>query len=75
MHSDKFESCFDDFLDVREFEDAEEALFQLVRTAFSAGWIAAGGDPPDMCHMMDQTKYNKVIPFSLKRCGGKLSDK
>ena len=75
MHSDKFESCFDDFLDVREFEDAEEALFQLVRAAFSAGWIAAGGDPPDICPMMDQTKYCKVIALSTKRCGGKLRDK
>ena len=41
-----FEKTFDDFLDRREYDQAENALFSMVRIAFTAGWKAAGGDPP-----------------------------
>lgn len=46
MHSNDFEKAFDDFLDRREYDQAENALFAMVRIAFAAGWKAAGGDPP-----------------------------
>ena len=46
MHSDELEEAFSDFLDRHEYEDAEAALFSMVRLAFVAGWRAAGGDPP-----------------------------
>lgn len=46
MQTDEFELTFSDFLDRREYDEAEEALYTLVRTAFSAGWIAAGGNAP-----------------------------
>ncbi|MBQ9535177.1 MAG: hypothetical protein IJU78_04985 [Clostridia bacterium] len=41
-----FEKAFGDFIDRREYDRAENALFSMVRIAFTAGWRAAGGDPP-----------------------------
>ena len=41
-----FEKAFGDFIDRREYDQAESALFSMVRIAFLAGWRAAGGDPP-----------------------------
>ena len=46
MHSNDYEKAFADFLDRREYDQAENALFSMVRIAFAAGWKAAGGDPP-----------------------------
>lgn len=46
MLSNDFEKAFSDFLDRREYDQAENALFAMVRIAFLAGWKAAGGDPP-----------------------------
>ena len=41
-----FEKAFSDFLDRREYDEAESALFSMVRISFLAGWNAAGGEPP-----------------------------
>ena len=41
-----FEASFSEFLDRHEYDQAENALFAMVRIAFKAGWMAAGGDPP-----------------------------
>ena len=41
-----FEKAFSDFIDRREYDQAENALFAMVRISFLAGWKAAGGDPP-----------------------------
>ena len=41
-----FEKCFSDFLDRREYDKAENALFSIVRTSFKAGWLSADGNPP-----------------------------
>lgn len=46
MHSDDFEAAFSDFLERREYDQAEQALFAMVRIAFLAGWRAAGGKAP-----------------------------
>ena len=46
MHSDQFEYAFSKFLDRREYDEAENVLFSMVRLAFAAGWEAAGGDAP-----------------------------
>lgn len=46
MEQNYFEEAFSDFLDRREYDDAENALFSMVRIAFLAGWKAAGGTPP-----------------------------
>ena len=39
-----FEQLFSDFIDGTEYDKAEEALFSLIRMAFKAGWLAAGGE-------------------------------
>lgn len=46
MESNNFEKAFSDFIDRREYDAAENALFDMVRISFKAGWEAAGGDPP-----------------------------
>ena len=46
MMGNDFEAAFDAFLDRHEYDDAENALFAIVRAAFTAGWLAAGGDTP-----------------------------
>ena len=40
----KFETAFDEFVDCKEYDALDEALFQVIRKAFIAGWVAAGGD-------------------------------
>ena len=46
MMDNKFETAFSNFLDRHEYDDAEAALFEIVRAAFLAGWCAAGGEGP-----------------------------
>ncbi len=46
MESDTFEKAFADFIDRREYDGAQNALFDMVRISFKAGWQAAGGNPP-----------------------------
>ena len=46
MYSDEFEIAFSHFLDCREYDDAQEYIFQIARAAFAAGWKAAGGTVP-----------------------------
>ncbi len=46
MMTNDFEEAFGDFLERKEYDDAEGALFDMVRISFLAGWNAAGGDPP-----------------------------
>ena len=41
--TDEFEKAFSDFLDRREYDQASNALHDMVRIAFRAGWLAAGG--------------------------------
>lgn len=41
MMSNDFEKAFGDFLDRREYDQAENALFAMVRISFLAGWKAA----------------------------------
>ena len=46
MYTNEFEAAFSAFLDRHEYDEAESALFSMVRIAFAAGWKAAGGEPP-----------------------------
>jgi len=41
MNQNKQERALDAFLETREYDRAEEALYQLVKAAFEAGWKAA----------------------------------
>ena len=36
-----YEKAFSDYLDTKEFDNAERALFEITRQAFKAGWKAA----------------------------------
>jgi hypothetical protein len=47
LKSDTFEKAFSDFIDRREYDKAQNALFSMVRISFEAGWQAAGGNPPE----------------------------
>jgi len=47
MESNTFEKAFGDFIDRHEYDEAQSALFDVVRYAFKAGWESAGGDPPE----------------------------
>lgn len=46
MQMNEFEKAYADFIDRREYDEAQSALFTMVRTSFTAGWKAAGGEPP-----------------------------
>lgn len=46
MQTNDFEKAFSDFIDRREYDHAENALFSMIRIAFLAGWKAAGGETP-----------------------------
>ena len=60
MQSDKFEKAFGDFLERREYDEAQSAMFTLTRKSFEAGWGAAGGaqlPPQDLFEL----KPGKVV--------------
>ena len=44
---DNFEKAFGNFIDRREYDAASNAIFELTRSAFLAGWKAAGGTMPE----------------------------
>lgn len=46
MYSNELEEAFSNFLDRHEYDEAEAALFSIVRVSFVAGWLAAGGALP-----------------------------
>ena len=41
MMSNDFEEAFGNFLDRTEYDQAANALFEITRAAFQAGWLAA----------------------------------
>lgn len=53
MHTNDFEGALDRFLNSREYDRFEEAVYQFARTAFEAGWKAAGGVEPDSEKIID----------------------
>ena len=36
-----FEKAFGDFIDRHEYDEAQGALFSMIRISFKAGWLAA----------------------------------
>ena len=58
MNND-FEEASSKFLERREYDDAEAALFSMVRTAFLAGWKAAGGEPPVPQKVFELMEFRK----------------
>lgn len=51
MMSNEFEAQFSVFLEHSSYDSAEQALFAVVRAVFLAGWLAAGGTPPQDVRM------------------------
>ena len=45
MQTDSFEQSFDKFLEQKEYDNAQAAIFSLVRAAFFAGWKARESQP------------------------------
>lgn len=63
--SNDFEEAFSNFLERREFDQASNALFSMVRISFMAGWLAAGGNPP-----MPQKVFELIRPDLKKDLEG-----
>ena len=66
MNSDAFEQAFGDFLERREYDQAENALFAMVRIAFLAGWKAAGGDPPPPQKVIELLHKDNIDPSAIE---------
>ena len=47
MKSDAFERAFSQFLERKEYDEAENALFSITRAAFLAGW-----EPQEIVRLM-----------------------
>ena len=47
MQTNEFEQAFSDFLETKAYDEAEDALFSVMRMAFLAGWRAARGEAPE----------------------------
>lgn len=60
MHSNDFEAAFSSFLERHEYDEAEQCLFSMVRTSFTAGWLAAGGAP------LQEEKIFQLLDFRRK---------
>lgn len=65
MMSNSFEKAFGDFLDRREYDQAENALFAMVRISFLAGWKAAGGNPPQPQKIVQIMHKEDIDPSAI----------
>ena len=43
MNEIEFDKAFSEFLDDEQYEKTDDALFELIQAAFTAGWKAALG--------------------------------
>ena len=66
MINNQFEQAFSDFLDRREYDQAENALFAMVRIAFMAGWVAAGGNPPKPQKIVEIVHKTNIDPIAIE---------
>lgn len=66
MHSNDFEQAFSNFIDRREYDQAENALFAMVRIAFLARWKAAGGDPPQPQRIFELVHKTDIDPSAIE---------
>ena len=66
MDSPDFEKAFRDFLDRREYDEAENALFSMVRIACLAGWHAAGGHPPKPQKVIEIFHKEDIAPDAIE---------
>ena len=66
MHTNKFEEAFSEFLDRREYDEAENYLFSMIRLSFAAGWQAAGGEPPRSERLFELMTTPKSVKTTVK---------
>ena len=57
--SNEFEKALDAFLEGADADEAHQALYDIIRAAFLAGWRSAGGDPPQ------EQKLFELIPGGI----------
>lgn len=60
-----FEEAFGNFIDRREYDSVESALFTALRAAFIAGWKAAGGELP-VSHKIIELHSRCILPPTNK---------
>lgn len=58
-----FEQSFSNFIDRQEYDQAENALFSMIRISYKAGWLAAGGKPPQPQKVIELIRPQRTIPF------------
>lgn len=63
MYSNEFEQAFSQFLERREYDEAESYLFSMIRLSFVAGWRAAGGSP------LQEERIFRLLDFSKEEEG------
>lgn len=65
----EFDKAFSAFIDGEKYDKTEDMLFNLVLSAFKAGWKAAGGEnlpKPELVSKYASEKYKFRIPEQLK---------
>ncbi len=68
--ANNFEQAFSEFIDLNEYEQVENALFSVVRSAFKAGWSATGRDILEPGDVMESiTRDLKNIEGADKSAG------
>lgn len=55
----EFEEALDNFLAGYDADEAHQALYDIIRAAFLAGWRSAGGDPPQ------EQKLFELVPGDI----------
>ena len=63
MYSNEFEQAFSQFLERREYDEAESYLFSMIRLSFVAGWRAAVGSP------LQEERIFQLLDFSKEEEG------
>ncbi|MCL2035117.1 MAG: hypothetical protein FWG94_10370 [Oscillospiraceae bacterium] len=58
-----FEKAFSEFIDRKEYDSAENALFSMIRISFKAGWIAAGGKAPGAQRPVELLIFRQDAPI------------
>ena len=68
MMSNEFKAALDRFLEGKEADAAHQALYDITRAAFLAGWCAAGGEPPQARgNCVRRTQEARFSPFFFAR--------
>ena len=56
MMDNEFEKAFSDFLDSPIYDTSSDIIFNIARSAFAAGWLAAGGSEPIKSRIFELVK-------------------